>query len=154
MWSNLRSRQAGRPRCRWSRAVPSPLSIPRLATSPPIEKFVGLSSKLSTNSLHRPPCVLREAPRLRRIAPQHKGISLMALRKMPHPEVPRKARPRRTHGILPAYGNCPASSYLPPHARAGGYPPFQLPSCPLVGPGLRGAKNHRVVQNFAPAPPP
>ena len=46
--------------------------------------------------------MLRDAPRLRWVAPQHEGMLLMTLRKIPHPEVPRKARPRRTHGIRPA----------------------------------------------------
>lgn len=54
------------------------------------------------NALHGVPCVLRDAHRLRRVAPQHEGILLTALTKMPHPEVPCKARPRRTHGIFPA----------------------------------------------------
>jgi hypothetical protein len=32
--------------------------------------------------------------------PQHEGVLLMALRKIPHPEAPHEARPRRTHDIL------------------------------------------------------
>src|SRR5215472_1839558 len=37
-------------------------------------------------------------------------MSLMALIKTPHPEVPREARPRRTHGIPPVVRHsCPAS---------------------------------------------
>ena len=46
------------------------------------------------------PCVLRDASRRCRVAPQHEGMLLMALRKMPHPEAPRNARPRRTHDIF------------------------------------------------------
>ena len=54
------------------------------------------------NAPHMAMCVLRDAFRLRRTAPQHEVISLTILRKKPHPEAPREARPRRAHGILPA----------------------------------------------------
>src|ERR1700747_2160796 len=58
-------------------------------------------------------CVLRDAPRLRPVAP-HESMFFMALRKMPHPEVPREARPRRTHDILPALRiSCPTSARGP-----------------------------------------
>jgi hypothetical protein len=68
-------------------------------------------SRLSKNALHRAPCVLRDAPRLRRSAPQHEGMLSMALRKIPHPEVPREARPRRTHDILPALPRTGSASF-------------------------------------------
>ena len=59
--------------------------------------------------------MLRDAPRLCRVAPQHEGMLLMKLRKMPHPEVPREARPRRTQDIPPALPHsCPASSLFRP----------------------------------------
>src|SRR6478735_1718606 len=51
---------------------------------------------------HLAMCVLRDAFRLRRTVPQHEVVSLTILRKKPHPETPREARPRRTHAILPA----------------------------------------------------
>jgi len=41
----------------------------------------GRAERLGKNALHRAPCVLQGAPRLRRAAPQHEAISLMALRK-------------------------------------------------------------------------
>jgi hypothetical protein len=62
----------------------------------------GPRSEAGQESAAQVPCVLRDAPRLRRVAPQHEGMFFMALRKMPHPEVPREARPRGTHDILPA----------------------------------------------------
>jgi hypothetical protein len=42
---------------------------------------VGFACELGKNALHRVPCVLRDARRLRRIAPQHEGMLLMALGK-------------------------------------------------------------------------
>jgi hypothetical protein len=69
------------------------------------------ATRLGKKALHRVQCVLRDAPLLRRAAPQHEDILLIALRKTPHPEVPREARPRRTHDILPALRHsCPASA--------------------------------------------
>ena len=42
----------------------------------------------------------------------------MALRKIPHPEVPREARPRRTQDIFPTLrDSCPASQRNPPFRR-------------------------------------
>jgi len=46
--------------------------------------------------------------------PQHEGILLTALRKMPHPEAPRAARPRRTHDILPVLRHSYPASRLNP----------------------------------------
>ena len=47
----------------------------------------------------------------------------MILRKIPHPEVPREARPRRTHDILPApRHSCPASQRIPPFRKLGHTP--------------------------------
>src|SRR5947209_902328 len=37
--------------------------------------------RLRKNALHRAQCVLRDAPRLHRVAPQHEGMLLMTLRK-------------------------------------------------------------------------
>ena len=66
--------------------------------------------RLGKNATRRAPCVLRDAPRLRRAAPQHEDRVLMALIKIRHPEVPREARPRRTHGGIPGHQySCPAS---------------------------------------------
>ena len=45
------------------------------------------------------------------------SMLLIALRKLPHPEVPREARPRRTHDILDRHGHEIAS---PRDARLGG----------------------------------
>src|SRR5207302_1292594 len=39
------------------------------------------AARLRKNALHRAQCVLRDAPRLHRIAPQHDGMLLMTLRK-------------------------------------------------------------------------
>src|SRR5437868_10586425 len=39
------------------------------------------AQRLRKNALHRAQCVLRDAPRLHRIAPQHDGMLLMTLRK-------------------------------------------------------------------------
>ena len=60
------------------------------------------AQRVGKKALHRVQCVLRDAPLLRRVAPQHKDMLLIALRKTPHPEVPREARSRRTHDILQA----------------------------------------------------
>src|SRR5438874_12588502 len=39
------------------------------------------AKRLRKNALHRAQCVLRDAPRLHRVAPQHDGMLLMTLRK-------------------------------------------------------------------------
>src|ERR1700730_4912495 len=45
-------------------------------------------------------CVLRDASRLRRDAPQDDGVLGMASKKIRHPEALREAKPRRTPGGL------------------------------------------------------
>src|SRR5260370_23560472 len=53
---------------------------------------------------------------------RHEAMLLLALRKMPHPEAPREARPRRMHDIIPALRHsCPAST-LGPSYRIPRYP--------------------------------
>ena len=93
---------------------PSPASL-RSPRSPAVRKWgtTGPRSEAGQESAAGVRCVLRDAPRLRPVAP-HEGMFFMALRKMPHPEVPREARPRRTHDILPALRiSCPASARGP-----------------------------------------
>src|SRR5271154_6891048 len=70
---------------------------------------MGFGLRLGKNALHWGRCVLRDAPRLCRVAPQHEGMLFTGIKKMPHPEAPRDARPRRTHDILPtSRHSCPA----------------------------------------------
>ncbi|HJZ16990.1 MAG TPA: hypothetical protein VJ251_16225, partial [Stellaceae bacterium] len=49
-----------------------------------------MSKEMGKKALHWVPCVLRDAPRLCRVVPQHEGMLLLALRKTPHPEAPRE----------------------------------------------------------------
>jgi hypothetical protein len=60
----------------------------------------GRACKLGKNALNWGLCVLRDAPRRCRVALSNEGVLLMALRKIPHPEASREARPRRTHDVL------------------------------------------------------
>src|SRR5690242_16273737 len=75
--------------------------------------FTTWTALIATSS----PELLGDALRRCRLAPQHEGMLLMALAKVPHPEVPREARPRRTHDILPAPQHpCPASQLNPSYS--------------------------------------
>jgi hypothetical protein len=75
----------------------------------------GTRCEAGKNAPHRGRACFETRPGYAGSLLKHGGILSMALRKIPHPEAPSKARPRRTHGILLAPGiSCPIAVLFRP----------------------------------------